>query len=63
MQALVAELRAKLDTIKKGGGEATVNRHRERGKMFVRCAWVDEDADRPSDPVDRNFRAPAPNRL
>jgi len=36
MQALVAELRSKLDTVKKGGGEAAVKRHKERGKMFVR---------------------------
>src|SRR5882672_12316465 len=36
MQELVAELRSKLDTIKKGGGEAAVKRHKERGKMFVR---------------------------
>jgi acetyl-CoA carboxylase carboxyltransferase component len=36
MLRLVAELRAKLDTVKKGGGEAAVRRHKERGKMFVR---------------------------
>ena len=35
MQALVAELRSKLDSTKKGGGEAAVKRHKERGKMFV----------------------------
>jgi acetyl-CoA carboxylase carboxyltransferase component len=36
MLKLVAELRAKLETIKKGGGDAAVKRHKERGKMFVR---------------------------
>src|ERR1051325_6582968 len=36
MQELVAQLRSKLDAVKKGGGEAAVNRHKERGKMFVR---------------------------
>src|SRR5436853_2155765 len=36
MQALVAELRSKLDVVKKGGGQAAVKRHKERGKMFVR---------------------------
>ena len=36
MQELVAELRSKLETVKKGGGEAAVKRHKERGKMFVR---------------------------
>jgi acetyl-CoA carboxylase carboxyltransferase component len=36
MQQLVAELRAKLEVVKKGGGEAAVKRHKERGKMFVR---------------------------
>ena len=36
MQQLVAELREKLATVKKGGGEAAVKRHKERGKMFVR---------------------------
>src|SRR6266481_4915570 len=36
MQELVAELRSRLDTVKKGGGEAAVKRHKERGKMFVR---------------------------
>ncbi|HEY2384876.1 MAG TPA: carboxyl transferase domain-containing protein [Terriglobia bacterium] len=36
MTALVANLRTKLDTVKKGGGEASVKRHKERGKMFVR---------------------------
>src|SRR5437870_71354 len=36
MQELVAQLRSKLDTVKKGGGEAAVKRHKDRGKMFVR---------------------------
>src|SRR6476646_2956443 len=36
LQELVAELRSKLETVKKGGGEAAVKRHKERGKMFVR---------------------------
>src|SRR5207244_2440126 len=36
MRELVAELRSKLDVVKKGGGEAAVRRHKERGKMFVR---------------------------
>ncbi len=36
MLELVAELRSKLETVKKGGGEAAVRRHKERGKMFVR---------------------------
>ena len=36
MQELVAQLRSKLDKVKKGGGEAAVTRHKERGKMFVR---------------------------
>jgi len=36
MLELVAELRARLETVKKGGGEAAVKRHKERGKMFVR---------------------------
>jgi acetyl-CoA carboxylase carboxyltransferase component len=36
MQQLVAELRFKLEAVKKGGGEAAVKRHKERGKMFVR---------------------------
>ncbi len=46
MQQLVAELRAKLDIVKKGGGEAVVKRHKERGKMFVRErieTLIDED--------------------
>src|SRR5213595_3624058 len=36
MLELVAELRSKLDAVRKGGGEAVVKRHKERGKMFVR---------------------------
>src|SRR5499426_3392631 len=36
MKELVAELRSRLETVKKGGGEAAVKRHKERGKMFVR---------------------------
>src|SRR3989454_3744117 len=36
MRELLAELRSKLDVVKKGGGEAAVKRHKERGKMFVR---------------------------
>src|SRR5215475_6705985 len=36
MLRLVEELRARLNTVKKGGGEAAVRRHKERGKMFVR---------------------------
>src|SRR2546425_7757762 len=36
MRELLAELRSKLDVVKKGGGAAAVKRHKERGKMFVR---------------------------
>src|SRR5438477_11147792 len=36
MRELIAELRSKLDVVKKGGGEAAVKRHKDRGKMFVR---------------------------
>jgi acetyl-CoA carboxylase carboxyltransferase component len=36
MKALVAELRSKLEAVKKGGGDTAVKRHKERGKMFVR---------------------------
>src|SRR5216110_454038 len=36
MQEMVAQLRSKLESVKKGGGDAAVNRHKERGKMFVR---------------------------
>ena len=45
MEELVADLRTRLDTVKKGGGEAAVKRHKERGKMFVR-----ERIDRVIDP-------------
>src|SRR5216117_3318582 len=34
MTELVAELRAKLERVKKGGGEAVVRRHKDRGKML-----------------------------
>src|SRR5262250_1405410 len=36
MDQLVADLRSRLETVKKGGGELAVRRHKERGKMFVR---------------------------
>src|SRR5437667_9737801 len=36
MTELVAELRAKLERVKKGGGDAVVRRHKDRGKMLVR---------------------------
>src|SRR6476659_7612717 len=36
MHELVADLRSRLETVKKGGGELAVKRHKERGKMFVR---------------------------
>ena len=36
MEELVDQLRSKIETVKKGGGEAAVKRHKERGKMFVR---------------------------
>ena len=36
MEDLVAQLRDKLAAVKKGGGEAALERHRRRGKMFVR---------------------------
>src|SRR5438552_14901711 len=36
MQEAVAQLRSKLESVKKGGGDAAVARHKERGKMFVR---------------------------
>lgn len=35
MQQMVEDLRARLDAVKQGGGEAEVRRHKERGKMFV----------------------------
>ncbi len=46
MQQLVADLRARLEAAGKGGGDAAVRRHKERGKMFVRErieALVDPD--------------------
>ena len=46
METLISELRGKLETVRKGGGEAQVKRHKERGKMFVRErieALVDPD--------------------
>src|SRR2546422_10298525 len=36
MRQLVDELHGKLEIVKKGGGEAAVQRHKSRGKMFVR---------------------------
>src|SRR5438105_9666423 len=36
MQQLVEDLRSRLEIVKKGGGEAAVQRHKQRGKMFVR---------------------------
>ncbi len=36
MEELVADLRSRLEAVKKGGGELAVKRHKERGKMFVR---------------------------
>jgi len=36
MEALVRELRDKVDAVRKGGGDAALERHRRRGKMFVR---------------------------
>jgi acetyl-CoA carboxylase carboxyltransferase component len=35
-RALAADLRRRLDTVKRGGGEDLVARHRSRGKLFVR---------------------------
>src|SRR5436309_2474180 len=46
MRQMVDELRQKLAAVKKGGGEAAVKRHTDRGKMFVRDrieALVDEN--------------------
>jgi acetyl-CoA carboxylase carboxyltransferase component len=46
MEAHVADLRARLETVKAGGGAATVERHRSRGKLFVRDridALIDPD--------------------
>jgi 3-methylcrotonyl-CoA carboxylase beta subunit len=36
MEALVADLRTRLDRVQQGGGEKAVARHRDRGKLFVR---------------------------
>lgn len=36
MQALVADLRAKIDTIREGGGAASQQRHLDRGKLLPR---------------------------
>jgi acetyl-CoA carboxylase carboxyltransferase component len=36
MEALVAELRTRLEVVKQGGGKAVVERHTSRGKLFVR---------------------------
>src|SRR3954470_20261638 len=36
MEELVADLRSRMEAVKKGGGELAVKRHKERGKMFVR---------------------------
>ena len=36
MSALVSELKQKIDTITRGGGEKAVERHTSRGKLFVR---------------------------
>src|SRR5436309_4303112 len=36
MKDLVTQLRSRLAIVKKGGGEAAVKRHKERGKMVVR---------------------------
>src|SRR5436190_4281349 len=36
MQRLVGDLKNRLESVKKGGGEAVVRRHKDRGKMFVR---------------------------
>jgi acetyl-CoA carboxylase carboxyltransferase component len=36
MLELVANLRARIERVRKGGGETAVKRHKERGKMFVR---------------------------
>src|SRR5262245_2149325 len=36
MRELVGELRRKLDLVKKGGGDAAMKRHTDRGKIFVR---------------------------
>ncbi len=36
MESLVAELRGRLAKVAQGGGETTVEKHRKRGKLFVR---------------------------
>jgi len=36
MQRLVRQLRERLDHVKKGGGQAALDKHRKRGKLFVR---------------------------
>ena len=38
MQALVDDLKAKLDVISQGGGEEARNRHTSRGKLLPRAA-------------------------
>jgi acetyl-CoA carboxylase carboxyltransferase component len=46
MRQAVDELRQKLTAVKKGGGEAAVKRHTDRGKLFVRDrvdALIDEN--------------------
>ena len=45
-QSLVADLRTRLEAVKAGGGERAVERHRSRGKLFVRdriAALIDPD--------------------
>src|SRR5438309_1801251 len=47
MKDLVTQLRSRLAIVKKGGGEAAVKRHKERGKMVVRDridAVIDPDS-------------------
>jgi len=36
MEQLVHDLRARIEQVKQGGGAATVEKHRKRGKLFVR---------------------------
>ena len=46
MEAQVTDLRARLDAVKAGGGAEAVERHRSRGKLFVRdriAALIDPD--------------------
>ncbi len=45
-RALVADLRTRLETVRAGGGEASVARHRKRGKLTAR-----ERIDRLADPL------------